>query len=268
MNNLKIWSHGVATCYTDTTNSLNHKPPPKREGKQNFKWTSTSKTKLKSRAAYMVANREHQVIFLTLTYSAKNFNKTQTECNQDLSRFLKSMKKTYQMKSYLWVLELTKQGIPHYHCLIEFPYHPIKKINQTWKAAINGIGSVQLPKEHKSLVNNASHIINYFCKYITKSINQEYTARHWGNSCNLKNNTLTLPYNSIRYDTQMSINIYGKLLADRIESAHNFVVNMRSIKKEYTTTYFCNKGQIAEHVKKLIALQNKTAIDGNKILCS
>ena len=87
-----------------------------------------SKNKLKSRKCNLnnAKNKIRRLIdcnqdmstFLTLTFAD---DIAFSESKRKLNIFFKLLKRKHESLKYIWVLELTKRGRPHYHCLINYP---------------------------------------------------------------------------------------------------------------------------------------------------
>ena len=68
-------------------------------------------------------------------------------------------------RKYVLVLELQKNGWPHYHLLVESNYVPHAELAKRW-----GIGHVWFSKAEFA---DAGHAVNYVTKYITKTAKDE-----------------------------------------------------------------------------------------------
>ena len=140
---------------------------------------------LASAASIMSKTAENKLIFLTFTFNEK-LHLSDVVANQIWNRFIKNFKKTYDCKNYVGVLEHTENGTPHYHFIADFPFADIRDINQSW---INSIitsvgtnhnfilGSIRLPEENKSVVDDTTRAVRYLCKYFAKGIGVKYQSK-------------------------------------------------------------------------------------------
>ena len=160
---------------------------------------------LSSCAITLLKMADNNVIFLTLTFNSK-LQINEKDANKIWNNFVKNFRKTYNLSNYLGVLELTKVGTPHYHFLCDFPFVNIKELNRSWVSSICNYfnnsefgfvaGSVQIPKGYNSVVKDPARVVKYLCKYFTKTIGHEYSARNYFISRELRRRARPIELNS------------------------------------------------------------------------
>lgn len=176
----------VVICRIPSIEYEKHLLTDKERKKSRFFQLSYQKYRLlASAASIMSKTAENKLIFLTFTFNDKLKIK-EVMANQIWNRFIKNFKKTYGCKNYVGVLEYHKSGTPHYHFIADFPYSPIVEINKAWIAAITSsvgndydfvLGSVRLPEDTDSVVDNTSRAVRYLCKYFSKGLGVRYATK-------------------------------------------------------------------------------------------
>lgn len=152
-----------------------------RKKARNFQLNYQKYRIISSAAIELIKTAKNAVIFLTFEFNSK-LNINERDANRIWNKFIKNFKKTYGCEDYVGVLELTENNTPHYHFLASYPYADITEIDESWKNAIlnfyddNGVvigdflvGSVQLPKDFPSVVDDPIRCVRYICKYFSKS---------------------------------------------------------------------------------------------------
>lgn len=112
----------------------------------------------------------HKYTFATLTYSARN-NSPVSACKRikhDIDLFFKRMGYHHRKVQYFYIIELTKQFMPHIHIVFD-QYIPWKKIRSSW---YNTTGNVVTDIRQKSKQNAFHHCL----KYLTKMKNQDESS--------------------------------------------------------------------------------------------
>ncbi len=146
----------------------------------------STRRNLISSAFLLFVKKQHQIIFLTLTFPERIQKKQ--KINPMLHKFLTNMHETYGMKDFLWTREDQKSGRPHYHLLADMPFQPIKKINDAWCHAIGmkSNNAVRLPKDHKAILKDLDRTCRYITKYVSKNEKGDYSERCFSISKNIK----------------------------------------------------------------------------------
>lgn len=136
----------------------------------------STKRNIVSSAFFLFLKKQHEIIFLTLTFPKKV--RPGQKINPVLNKWLTNMRLNYGLKNYIWTREDQKNGRPHYHLLLDIPYIPIKKINDSWCKAVGDYSpnAVRLPKD-RSIVRDIDSCARYVTKYVTKDEDKYYKER-------------------------------------------------------------------------------------------
>lgn len=113
--------------------------------------------------------------FITLTVKVSNYESPVAAWQATRARvpeLFRSLRPRFGDVEYLRVTELTKQGFPHYHCLVRSKYLPHPVIKAWWEAKTGN------PIVDVRQVNSAFNAYWYLVKYLTKMHNLEWTERH------------------------------------------------------------------------------------------
>jgi len=122
-----------------------------------------------------------KALFLTLTVDPKNFHSIKQEYKELQHAFNKLnsyLKKKYNLKQYIKVVEFTKSDIPHLHILyLHDDFIDIDKIRQLWqKYGIGIMVNIQLVQRRYVIENDKAYlngVLSYILKYIVKSIGKD-----------------------------------------------------------------------------------------------
>jgi hypothetical protein len=155
-----------------------------------------------SSAFFLFLKKQHEVIFLTLTFPYKV--RPSQKINPFLNSWLTNMRQNYGLKNYIWTREDQKNGRPHYHLLLDIPYIPIKKINDSWCRAIGRYSpnAARLPKD-RSIVKDIDRCTRYVSKYITKDQDNYFSERCYSISKQVQAKPIRLSwfdYRTVYYD--------------------------------------------------------------------
>ena len=133
-----------------------------------------------------IANELDNHVFLTPTFDLKNPESYLGDAaNEAMIRFRKSLEKTYDVTSYVWVKEFTKELVPHYHMLLTMPYVKISDLNRTWSKARGDSKTVanalRTGWDHKRKrpvmkIRNYKQAVGYAAKYISKADSGDLTV--------------------------------------------------------------------------------------------
>lgn len=91
-----------------------------------------------------------------------------------IQKLVNNLKKGYGMREYVWVRELTKSGLPHFHFVADVPQFDAVKLSQRWssyfgKDAKNSIRVGSKPPNRKFYIAS-SRGAWYLTKYLGKTI--------------------------------------------------------------------------------------------------
>jgi hypothetical protein len=101
--------------------------------------------------------------------------------HRKVPELMRTLRKKSTEVEYLKVTEVTKQGYPHYHCLIRSGFIPQPVIKARW-LELTGAKIVDVRKVHDTFPT-----YRYLTKYLTKLHNLEWTERHVAYSRNFFN---------------------------------------------------------------------------------
>lgn len=130
-----------------------------------YKWTIRAKEEFVSRMIQMDSESlRNKPTAFTLTYTSKA---SPVNPSKDLNRLLTNLKKNYDLGHYGWVMELTKKGQFHYHCIADIKYIPAHDFNNIWASARgyhskNAIGGLEK-------INSVNGCASYASKYMVKN---------------------------------------------------------------------------------------------------
>lgn len=104
----------------------------------------------------------HKYTFATLTYSALNYSPVDAckRIKHDIDLFFKRMGYHHRKVQYFYIIELTKQYMPHIHIVFD-QYIPWKKIRSSW---FHVTGNVVTDIRQKSKENAFHHCLKYLTK--------------------------------------------------------------------------------------------------------
>ena len=124
-----------------------------------------------------IVNSNTWSMMLTLTYADDT---TVAESQKDICSFIKRLRQVYPQFKYLYVLELTKRGRPHYHMLVDAvvdftDLHSYERyLAEIWS---HGFVDVQL-------ITNSKGAGHYISKYFTKDpIDTHYKLYGYSRNC-------------------------------------------------------------------------------------
>lgn len=124
-----------------------------------------------------IVNSNTWSMMLTLTYADDT---TVAESKKDICSFIKRLRQVYPQFKYLYVLELTKRGRPHYHMLVDAvvdftDLHSYERyLAEIWS---HGFIDVQL-------ITNSKGAGHYISKYFTKDpIDTHYKLYGYSRNC-------------------------------------------------------------------------------------
>lgn len=157
--------------------------------KKVFQITSKIYRLMQSSAVNMFEERKHKVVFLTFTLPTSITEKQATE---SFSRFLDNAKKTYNLKSFIYVKEIGQNNNVHFHGLLEIPYFDFDLLKRAWYSAYSRYSSdfhnnnIRVSEKHGAIVETPEQAIKYVCKYASKSRGRGFESRCYGISRNIR----------------------------------------------------------------------------------
>ena len=163
--------------------------------KKVYQITSKIYRLMQSSAVNMFEEKKHKVVFLTFTLPSSISEKNATE---SFSRFLDNAKKTYNLKSYIYVKEIGEGNNIHFHGLLEIPFFDFDLFKRAWYSAYSRYCSdfhnnnIRISEKHGAVVKTAAQAIKYVCKYASKSRGQGFGSRCYGISRNILGNGRTV----------------------------------------------------------------------------
>jgi len=136
-----------------------------------YSWTRGTKKTVRAKTAaisYCAKSRGNTLWFVTLT-SVDQVN------NTAVSKLVENLKKRGVIINYVWVRELQKRGVNHWHMLFESQHklQDYKLWRNAWNSALKSEGatpssnSVRWGKKPR-VYGNPNRVVNYLCKYMTK----------------------------------------------------------------------------------------------------
>lgn len=136
--------------------------------------------------------------FITLTLPVPQGDRTDKQIKKEvLDVWLKSAKRLFKLRSYIWRAERQKNGNLHFHIVTD-TYLPYDQLRDSWNNRLNRLGMIdEFEKKHGHRHPNSTdvHAIKkvrnlaaYFSKYMAKDapIDQPIDGKLWDCSRNLK----------------------------------------------------------------------------------
>jgi len=163
--------------------------------KKTYRITSKIFRLMQSSAVNMYANKKHEVVFLTFTLPNTVSEKDATI---SFSRFLDNAKKTYNLKSYIYVKEIGSNNNTHFHALLEIPFFDFDLFKRAWFSAYSRYSgdfhnnNIRVSEKHGAIVKTPEQAIRYVCKYVGKSRGGFFSSRCYGISRDIRAEGVTL----------------------------------------------------------------------------
>ena len=124
-----------------------------------------------------IVNSNHWSMMLTLTYRE---DVSIEQSKKDICKFVKQLRQVYQQFKYLYVIELTKRGRPHFHMLVDIiaDYTDLHSYER-YLAEIWSHGFVDI-----QMITNSKGAGHYISKYFTKDpIDTHYKLYGYSRNC-------------------------------------------------------------------------------------
>ena len=189
----------ITSTHRRSTQDFNVNPEFTSHARKGYRIKKSTRRNLISSAFLLFIKKQHQIIFLTLTFPERIPKKQ--KINPMLHKFLTNMHETYGMKDFLWTREDQKSGRPHFHLLADMPFQSIQKINDAWCHAIGmkSKNAVRLPKDHKAILKDLDRTCRYITKYISKNEKEYYSERCYSISKNIQTEPIRLSEFDLEY---------------------------------------------------------------------
>lgn len=233
-NSFKLWPNGHIICATVPAYRDRSFCQMIGEKEKKFKLTWKHYRVIASSAIKLWENRCNNPVFFTYTFPSVTEEKMAVRI---LSKHLTNLKKTYGLKSYIWVAELQKRGAIHFHCLFDMPFQPIAAIQDAWNCSIwSEVWKhwVELPKGAMSVreladmfisnnsvrlppngakVRDLNGLVNYLCKYMSKNVKEKvvFPCRCYA----ISHNVLAKPKKISQDDVESLVNMYENTVYSR-----------------------------------------------------
>ena len=194
-----------------------------------------------------LTSNKYNLYFVTLTYQSDFFRdvKDMKEIKKDLNRFNLYIRRKFSktIPFYIWRLEFTKKGVPHFHLLLPscYDFKTLKRIiSKLWVDCITAnvdYDANVIEKMYKAATNiksvglkeNAKKLITYLNKYMAKidntSVNSDFIGRLWG------------VYNKERYK-EFCLNILLSVKKNTFYRIRRILVNLLNSRLRFTNTTF------------------------------
>lgn len=165
----KVYEHKVQTGWT--WRGLRTYSPPVPNGQRETLRLSPKARKRLLECCNAVGRHYKGAVFVTLTYKE---SVCQTEAKRDFDRFWKRVKNWTGYKNYVWVAELQKRGVIHFHILVEGRLDAAW-IQDTWRSITQ--------QEVYTHVGGIGKAYAYMAKYMGKACELEpIVGRRWSAS--------------------------------------------------------------------------------------
>jgi len=165
---------------------------PKSSKKRLFIINKKAKGKIINGCYLLHYHKKHPLKWVTLTFH----HDPKEIKNKSLKRFLKYLSHGTKAKkksksiagilnNYIWVKELQKRGVIHYHILADQPYRKIDLFRDKWQSIIKQPTATRGFNISVVRNSNLNYIINYMTKYMVKSSeshSEKFSDRCYGMS--------------------------------------------------------------------------------------
>ena len=172
---VKVHLSGVAICYepkkiTHTHDSQCLNALSRYQGSL----YNQQKRRISDAVEWIRLNSNHKPLFFVLTSPGRV---TPKEHSQKISLFTNNIRKNYGCVNYVWVRELTKSGLPHYHFVADIAYikDPVA-LSRYWSGLFGSLssnslrlGSAPINGQRKFYVDD-QRASRYISKYIGKDL--------------------------------------------------------------------------------------------------
>ena len=176
MMSIKVYEE--KTSFTYCTRNLDTATPPIPNGQRiTLQHSDKARRKIMDAANAIRRRYKRQMSFITLTY---HISVCQAESKRHIDTFLKRLRRHHNGKeqTFLWVAELQKRGVIHYHLITPF-YTDKEWLQSAWRevcgqpTALTNVGGI-------------AKAFNYLAKYVAKSGKPEpIIGRRWACSRNV-----------------------------------------------------------------------------------
>ena len=198
-----------------------------RDTRRKFVYTSKQEIKITDSIFMALQHKVNHIYFVTLTYQWKpdvNYGLTfRKKANNDVKRFFKFCRDKRNLKRYVWILELTKKKVPHYHIILDCDLTKAKRQSKNFKQREtyyfqelqrhwntitknihrNSLDYKQITNKQLRHNNGAYKICKYLTKYFTKELKKpkaerfDFGVRNYFISEKLRIKPITIKSNNI-----------------------------------------------------------------------
>ena len=234
-----------------------------RDTRRKFVYTSKQEIKITDSIFMALQHKVNHIYFVTLTYQWKpdvNYGLTfRKKANNDVKRFFKFCRDKRNLKRYVWILELTKKKVPHYHIILDCDLTKAKRQSKNFKQREtyyfqelqrhwntitkniyrNSLDYKQITNKQLRHNNGAYKICKYLTKYFTKELKKpksnrfDFGVRNYFISEKLRIKPITIKSNNIIHSDFIEIQ-------QKAQRKHNIYWNKCSKNKNWTEniTYY------------------------------
>ena len=188
--------------------------PPQSSEKRLFIINKKAKGRIINGCYLLHYHKKHPLKWVTLTFHhdpGEIKNKSLKRFLKYLSHGTKAKKKSKSvagiLNNYIWVKELQKRGVIHYHILADMPYRKVELFREKWQSIIKQPTATRGFNIKIVRNSNLKYIINYMTKYMTKSSeshSEKFSDRCYGMSNAVNKQSLKI------FDMEMMRNLRKK----------------------------------------------------------
>ena len=163
--------------YSKVINSGSRKESDTRKGHGGDRNRTSTLHKAKTKILRIV-NSNQWSMMLTLTYRE---DVSIEQSKKDVCKFAKQLRQIYQQFKYLYVVELTKRGRPHFHMLVDVAVD-LSDLHsyEQYLASIWSHGFIDVQR-----ITNSKGVGHYISKYFTKEpVDTSYKLYGYSRNCN------------------------------------------------------------------------------------
>ena len=197
-----------------------------------------------------LTSNKYNLYFVTLTYQSDFFRdvKDMKEIKKDLNRFNLYIRRKFSktIPFYIWRLEFTKKGVPHFHLLLPscYDFKTLKRIiSKLWVDCITANVDYDaniIERMYKAATNiklvkleSTKRLVTYLSKYMSKiddtlgnsNFNSDFIGRFWG------------IYNRECYK-EFCLNILFSVKRNTFYRIRRILVNLLNSRLRFTNTTF------------------------------
>ena len=248
--NLHIGFNYTSLLYTSSSSTANNSVKKNNIRGKIKTFSKNSRKRLLKTVLAVDLNKlkssEYNLYFVTLTYQSDFFRdvKNMRKVKEDLNRFNLYIRRKFSkiIPFYIWRLEFTKKGVPHFHLLLPscYDFKTLKRIiSKLWVDCITANVDYDaniIKRMYKAATNiklvklkDTKKLIVYLNKYMAKIdntlVNSDFIGRFWG------------VYNRERYK-EFCLNILLSVKRNTFYRIRRILVNLLNSRLRFTNTTF------------------------------